>query len=906
MLVVLTQARGASGEAGSLRLHRLGPLGWDGGAGITVPGVVPASPLWVAPTGDEVWFSTLQSVKGGVVRQVAAGLAPLECQPIPLLAGPKEHLRSTGYALLDGSGGGVVLSAPGESALFSVPRGALAEGPYAREAQRHPMAGPVLSALVSGNARLLALEQDGNALRLAVYDRLGATERLSATLSPVPDAVGTVALAASEDGSVVAAAVAPKALAPGQPERSSVWVFPAESALSAPAAKLEALGSLTGAQSLHFSGDATLWSATRIEDSHFGYLTQWCLLQDQGHSAWTKSAEHILPEFPAQALVAPTGPPLDGLVVASREVLTLWTGAGAFWSQTLPGTIGAVMVDGSSVFAGADNQIVELDLNTGETLAAHALDSGHVVSMARADLTMLRQVDVDADGLSDAREVELGLDPAVEDSDGDGVVDGLDTDPLMPSAQLSLPDALVFSGRAAGQEVRALLPRDVRGREVRWHAAFDEAQLPWLRMYPHEGQSGTPLYLAVDPVEARRGMLPTGTISIEVFDVELGVEAVGSPAIIPVAVSSNPGVARKVLWLLPANGTPNAGQRLRGYLGGAPLFLSQQVHRGPFSEGLDEVNLVAMTSESAAQGGLSQRAALDFLSGGGALLLLAEGSGAEQAYLGHWGAPLGLRIGPGGGLKLDEASSFDAATGMDVTVKEVGMGRLALADASVLSDNPRPEMLRSMRALFAWLCDAGRQLADFDGDALPNSLEDLNGNGVADPGETDRMLVDSDGDGLPDGLEDRNANGRLDAGETDPRSADSDDDGVRDGADASPAPAAGTPVVERVEPAEAPAEGRVEVRVVGRDLPQQGSYRIGAQQASIVEWEGPESVRLMLPDMGPDEGGAVDVRVAESNGARGAILERGFRYLPRSRVALSMEGAAQRETGSAVSLERFK
>jgi len=41
--------------------------------------------------------------------------------------------------------------------------------------------------------------------------------------------------------------------------------------------------------------------------------------------------------------------------------------------------------------------------------------------------------------------------------------------------------------------------------------------------------------------------------------------------------------------------------------------------------------------------------------------------------------------------------------------------------------------------------------ADSDGDGLADSVEDANGNGVVDPGETDPNLVDTDGDGLVDG-----------------------------------------------------------------------------------------------------------------------------------------------------------
>ncbi|GEM_PF-4145432 len=69
---------------------------------------------------------------------------------------------------------------------------------------------------------------------------------------------------------------------------------------------------------------------------------------------------------------------------------------------------------------------------------------------------------------------------------------------------------------------------------------------------------------------------------------------------------------------------------------------------------------------------------------------------------------------------------------------------------------------------------------DSDQDAIPDWVEDPNGDTRIDRGEMDPYLIDSDGDGLPDSAEDRNGNGRVDAEETDPRKADSDTDGISD------------------------------------------------------------------------------------------------------------------------------
>ena len=79
-------------------------------------------------------------------------------------------------------------------------------------------------------------------------------------------------------------------------------------------------------------------------------------------------------------------------------------------------------------------------------------------------------------------------------------------------------------------------------------------------------------------------------------------------------------------------------------------------------------------------------------------------------------------------------------------------------------------------------CGTG-SFPDRDADGLPDHIEDVNRNGVRDGNETDWQNPDTDGDGLRDGVEDRNRNGAVDSGETDPRSRDSDCDGLVDGPD---------------------------------------------------------------------------------------------------------------------------
>ena len=74
---------------------------------------------------------------------------------------------------------------------------------------------------------------------------------------------------------------------------------------------------------------------------------------------------------------------------------------------------------------------------------------------------------------------------------------------------------------------------------------------------------------------------------------------------------------------------------------------------------------------------------------------------------------------------------------------------------------------------------------DSDNDGIPDALEDRNGNGHWDIGETDLYNPDTDGDGVPDGAEDANKNGIVDPSEMNPTTNDSDSDGIKDGVEDS-------------------------------------------------------------------------------------------------------------------------
>ncbi|MEE2902783.1 MAG: hypothetical protein VYC39_10655 [Myxococcota bacterium] len=69
---------------------------------------------------------------------------------------------------------------------------------------------------------------------------------------------------------------------------------------------------------------------------------------------------------------------------------------------------------------------------------------------------------------------------------------------------------------------------------------------------------------------------------------------------------------------------------------------------------------------------------------------------------------------------------------------------------------------------------------DSDGDGREDGCEDLNQNGRVDPGELNPRATDSDGDGIDDATEDANGNCIQDTGETNFTQSDSDGDGIGD------------------------------------------------------------------------------------------------------------------------------
>jgi hypothetical protein len=241
-----------------------------------------------------------------------------------------------------------------------------------------------------------------------------------------------------------------------------------------------------------------------------------------------------------------------------------------------------------------------------------------------------------------------------------------------------------------------------------------------------------------------------------------------------------------------------------------------------------------------------------------------------------------LQVGPVGGSNINTAA---------LLARPYGRGRIAvLASPTPLETSAMANEANRLFAanLFQWLTEGGSdtQEQDMDSDRLPDGVEDKNGNGVVDPGETDYLDPDGDGDGLPDGVEDADFNGVVDEGETSPLNPDSDGDGIFDGADPTPLPPVEAPVVSQVTPAQAPAEGGTRALVSGRNFSPDAAVWFGNRQASQVRIMRSTDALVDIPPCETSSGGDVSVRVVNSSAGQEGALPKGFHYAPRSTIPI--------------------
>lgn len=408
--------------------------------------------------------------------------------------------------------------------------------------------------------------------------------------------------------------------------------------------------------------------------------------------------------------------------------------------------------------------------------------------------------------------------PALGDADGDNIFDPIDPNPDERLPGLVVPRTVRLRRAGPASAVRAIpleLSTALKGFAYRLDAPSDSGIL----LEPRSGALPGTLTIALDPVHWLNHREASGRIPVRVAMVREGSTAPLSSAHINLLVERGSEVPGRIL-VVPSN-QDDAMVGFIGLLREPPQFYSVTVDRKPSANALADYDGVAIALDAVLAGRIPRVALERYTSSGGALMLVGSpelvdriadvrewlhpfridvrsAAGSSRAVRGEcdwcdvW-SNAGLRSGFLASVEPPGRAVFMPGRAVregPMTRSPLGLGRVVfIGSESLLEAAPdlapvREAVLDAVR----WLMRTRTEVLDQDADGLADDVEDANGNGLVDEGETDFTRADSDGDLVVDGLEDANGNGRVDEGETDPRNPDTDADRVADGADAGPLP----------------------------------------------------------------------------------------------------------------------
>ena len=684
-----------------------------------------------------------------------------------------------------------------------------------------------------------------------------------------------------------------------------------------------------GTHVLYTAPEDVCWVTTHEGTAGYAYAVRLHLTRDDatGRVRVAKEAEPAFPSSAGPVLLAlePGGP---GVAFGIGWRLEIWPdGHPGGAVVRYDGPVGAVSWTRDGLFVGEAGRVHAVDVVTGQSIAAVQLQTGVVTAIA-----------------------PLPADASFVDADGDGIPDGADPQPHEPSPAVYLPAAIAFRGKAAGHELRAVRVDATNAGHADWRVTFDADAMPWLRLHPRWGTIPGWFLMGVDPAQYGAPESPVdGFLTVVANGTRAGTSAFGSPARIYVYVLPEPGDTRRILWVLGGHGAeglrassdPYGMKGLADLLAGSPYHFSHRVADATVVDSLADNAVVVLRAAAAARGAVTQSALLDYVADGGALLLLGDhASGQGVRPLTRWLAPIGIHIdtgvpvngnfpvdpshplcrhlstlgvSDGCAIRLDDSSHVvvpgpaEADWAVFATVP-YGSGRVAvLAGDSIIHSNALISLEKRLFVgdLFDWLAQAGSEIHDMDSDGLADGVEDRNGNGAVDPGETDRLNPDTDCDGIPDGKEDVNRNGAVDEGETNPLNPDSDGDGIRDGADFTAVPPVGAPHITSIEPTEGPMEGGTQVVIEGRNFTSACEVWFGDERPPYVRVLGATSILAETPPAAGGVGGPLDVRIRSTADRLETVLPSGFLYGPRTTVTLTVQAlpTTQQPNEGIVSIE---
>lgn len=627
-------------------------------------------------------------------------------------------------------------------------------------------------------------------------------------------------------------------------------------------------------------------------------------------------------------------------LAVNRRLLRISEDGESTAEAKLDNSIAALQETATGVLVAEGNRIHLLDSNTLVESKTIPFSTGFVVDIAVIKTSAGK--DEDGDGSVALTERLRRTSDANVDSDGDGQSDGVDPLPSRPSADIVAPAIVSFSGAAVGSEFRSILVAPEYAAETNTRVELSGPKTPF-NVYPKVLNRFPGITsILVDPSQytaGESGYASSYADAVVSMSGDDGRVASGSRRIL-VEVLPDVSPIRRVLWLA---GAPVAGLAdasipfgaIRSALSSPPHYFAHETTTLTPDAMDSRYAVVVLPISSAVRGLPTRRALFEYVAQGGGMLLVCDfGAPEYEDTVNQWLRPLGvsvriaerlggdfvvstesvfaltadsLRMSDAAEVLVDDTRSVIAGNGRGpngavFAALTYGVGRVAvLASPEPLLDRGKASNHSHEFALevFEWLTRARQEVRDVDGDGLSDEIEDRDGNGAIDPGESHSLLEDTDGDGVSDGLEDSNVNGRVDEGETSPLNPDSDGDGLWDGADAVPVEAGAELRIERValpdggigeaeRPVTGPGEGGTRVEVFGAGFSPKAEVWFGSRRSPRVRMAYPTQLNVDTPACADADGGPVSVLVRDPDAQRSATLAYGYHYAPRTIVDLTM------------------
>ena len=553
--------------------------------------------------------------------------------------------------------------------------------------------------------------------------------------------------------------------------------------------------------------------------------------------------------------------------------------------------------------------------------------------------------DIDSDGLSFVDEISWYSTSSIDpDTDGDGISDGLDFSPLLPTPGLSLSTHDVTLTAIEGRADPP--PRSVRitnrgAGDLVWTAYVEEGD--WISVEPPGEEAPYAVTISADTTGLPASDLPytgyvrvvgTGTVSDSPQTIEVNLFIDEVVQLVTVFVAENTGEQEA---LSAMNGLTSEGYALFANIlldNGYSYAFDEFTTSVPVdASDVGSIQPVIVTGLPWQLGQPSGEGLLDYIDAGGTALVILKRTfdEADANAINLWLAPTDIQVVP----NVTYSGTVQPLTSHPITagVSEIEIKRSAALEvtddtAVVLGWLDVEEGLAAIAAaffgegrivvladeyaftnaglygdhrqfannIFNWLSPGGASDLDTDNDGIIDRVEDANGNGVVDSGETDPLNSDSDGDLVPDGREDLNGNGILDFGETDPTDQDTDNDGITDGTDRFPLTWP-TPFIWRIEPASGSTAGGLPVTITGRYLPADVTVLFGETPSSSVTFVDSEQIVADSPEWNGGDT-IVDVKVIDNETGASATLPNAFTYVLVPRVVLDIgTGVAKKDNG---------